>query len=232
MTKRINRVRGKHIKKRKLKYKNIFLFLSFVLVLTLGLIYLLQLPIRNIYISNNNYLTDQEIIEYAGLSDYPKTMNAFSFSIKKKLKNHPLLKTAKVTKKLFTSVYIEVIENPPLFYNSSQDKTVLLDGTTYEEKFNVPYVINYIPDTVYDQFYQKMTLVYPEVLDRISEIKYEPNDVDEERFLLFMNDQNCVYINLSKFTSINNYLDIVKKFGDKKGILYLDSGEYFEILKD
>ena len=192
---------------------------------------LLNLPISNIYITNNSYLSDQEIMECVSINNYPKSYTVSSFSLKKKLKKHPLIKTAKVTKKMFTSIHIEVEENYPLFYYLHLNKSILLDGTLYEEKLNSPLVINYIPDTVYDKFISNMTFVYPEILERISEIKYDPNDVDEERFLLLMTDKNYVYLTLDKFTSINDYLDIVKKFGNKKGILYLDSGEYFEILE-
>ena len=46
-----------------------------------------------------------------------------------------------------------------------------------------------------------------------------------------MNDGNYVYLTLNKFLKINSYLDIVKEFNNKKGILYLDSGEYFKILQ-
>ena len=46
-----------------------------------------------------------------------------------------------------------------------------------------------------------------------------------------MNDGNYVYLTLNKFNKINNYLEIVRTFNNVKGILYLDSGEYFEINK-
>ena len=64
-------------------------------------------------------------------------------------------------------------------------------------------------------------------MKNISEIKYEPNDIDKERFLLSMNDGNYVYVTLSKFSNINNYLEISNTLGDKNGILYLDYGNYF-----
>ena len=44
-----------------------------------------------------------------------------------------------------------------------------------------------------------------------------------------MNDNNLVYININKMNNLNKYVDIVKKLNNKKGILYLDSGNYFEI---
>ena len=44
-----------------------------------------------------------------------------------------------------------------------------------------------------------------------------------------MNDYNNVYINISKLENMNKYVDIVRKLDNNKGILYLDSGNYFEI---
>ena len=238
MARRIKRYSNKEKRKRKLKYKNILLFLGIVFVIVFGIIYTLQLPISNIYISNNQYLTDQEIIEYSELCDYPPNYKVWAFLLKRKLKKLPLIKEVKITKKMFTQIYIEVMENRPLFYDSTKEKTILLDGNTIEKKFDIPYVINYIPDTVFSLFHEQMVLISPDILDRISEIKYDPNEVDEKRFLLYMKDGNYVYVTLqidsetllSKFININNYLDIVKKFGNKKGILYLDDGEYFKIL--
>ena len=43
-----------------------------------------------------------------------------------------------------------------------------------------------------------------------------------------MNDGNYVYLTLKKFDNINKYVDMIKSFDNKKGILHLDSGEYFK----
>ena len=69
-------------------------------------------------------------------------------------------------------------------------------------------------------------------MEKVSDIKYFPNKYDEERFILYMNDKNIVYINLPKFKSINEYNKMVEKLEGKTGKLYLDSGNYFEYDKD
>ena len=66
------------------------------------------------------------------------------------------IKSAKVYKKSFTILYIEVEENRPLFYNSSSNETVLLDGKTVQEKLEAPVLINMIPDTLYEKFIKKI----------------------------------------------------------------------------
>ena len=44
-----------------------------------------------------------------------------------------------------------------------------------------------------------------------------------------MTDSNYVYITLSKIDKVNKYNSIVQKLENKKGIIYLDSGDYVEI---
>ena len=73
----------------------------------------------------------------------------------------------------------------------------------------------------------KLNKIDDNSLSIISEIKYDPNYIDKERMLLSMNDGNYVYLTLSKFKSIKNYSKIVRSLGEKKGILYLDYGNYF-----
>ena len=46
-----------------------------------------------------------------------------------------------------------------------------------------------------------------------------------------MNDGNYVYITLYKTYLVNDYIKILSTLENKKGILYLDSGNYFEIFK-
>ena len=92
-------------------------------------------------------------------------------------------------------------------------------------------MVNYVPNKIYEDFVADMAETDYEVVKRISEIKYDPNAVDEERFLLTMNDGNYVYLTLSRFDKINQYVDIIKEFNNKKGILYLDSGEYFQVIE-
>ena len=116
-----------------------------------------------------------------------------------------------------------------MFYDSSSNKTILYDGTKTKTNVNCAVLINYIPNTIYNDFIDKIKMVDRNILNRVSEIKYDPNSVDEERFLLTMNDGNYVYLTLINFEKINNYVEILKNFENKKGILYLDSGEYFQV---
>lgn len=219
-------------KKIRIKFFNIFLFLTFILII-IGVVYeIANFKITNIYIKNNYYLTDLEVIETAKIKDYPSTFQNSCKKIEKRLEKNPLIKTAKVKKTYFTRVYIDIEENSLLFYDINTSKIVLKDGTTFSGNYDVPTLINQVPNKVYKKMITKFALIKPDILDNISEIKYDPDSVDKERFLLTMSDGNYVYITLSKCSNINNYLKYIKEFNNKKGILYLNSGEYFKIMEN
>ena len=131
---------------------------------------------------------------------------------------------------------------PSSFINSSSKIKKRLEQSTYIKSANVsknwtgrvlPLVINYIPNTKYEQFMERMREVSKDILGRISEIKYDPNEVDDGRFLLSMSDGNYVYLTLTRFSLINHYTEIISKdeFIGKKGIIKLDAGNSFEILE-
>lgn len=219
-------------KKVKYNYKNILIFILVLAFLAILLNRLVNIRIKNITVTGNLMLLDQEIIDIAGIRNYPVSISNQSSKLESKLENNVLIKNATVHKNLFlTKVTIKIEENKPLFFYSLYNKTVLESGDMISDTFIVPTVINQMPDIIYDEFLKKMNDVPTEVLTRISEIRYYPNDIDDELFLLSMNDGNYVYLTLNKFESINDYVEIVKSFDNKKGIIHLDSGYYLEVLE-
>lgn len=223
----------KEVVRKKFKFTK-FLIVLLVLYLFGFFIYSIIIsPIKNIYISGNDYLSDQEIIDTSGLKNYPSYFLTSKNSIKKKLLKNNLIKEVKINKKLIGQVYINVTETKPLFYYSNTKKTVLEDGNTIEDnKYIIPTLINTVDNEMLDKLIDKYSDVKEEIRLMISEMKYVPNDIDKERFILMMNDGNYVYITLYKFSSINDYTKILQTLENKKGILYLDSGNYFEIFKE
>lgn len=216
-------------KKRRLKVKNVFVFFLIVTAILFVLATLTDVKINNIVVKGNILYSDWDIITKAGLDDYPSSLKTLSSSIQNNLKKDPYIKSVKVERPSLTKVVIEVKEDLPLFYYLPAKKTILMDKKETDDNFPVPTVINYVPDKIYSKFLKAISDTDYSIVKRISEIKYDPNDVDEERFFLTMNDGNYVYLTLEKFDKIDNYLEIIKEFNNKKGTLYLDSGEYFEV---
>lgn len=216
-------------KKRKLKKKKLLIFLLFVFSILFVLSFMMDIRINNVIVRGNILLDDYEVIKIANLDDYPSSLNNSSYLIRKRLLKNPYIGKAKVYKTSLTKVVIELKENLPLFYYLPQEKTILSDRAETNDNFPVPTVINYVPDKIYLGLIKSISSIDYAIVKRISEIKYDPNEVDDERFLLTMNDGNYVYLTLEKFSKINKYLEIIKSFDNKKGTIYLDSGEYFEV---
>ena len=215
-------------KKRKISFLKILIVFLLIYLFIVGGYKLITINIKNIYVIGNNYIKDKYIIEKAGLTNYPPFFLTTRSSIKKKLLNYDEILNVNVKKKLF-SVYLYVDENIPLFYNKNSNKIVLKNGKEIDDKYNVAVLNNYVPDTIYNDFINSMGNVNQDILDRISEINYVPNDVDSKRFYLIMDDGNSVYLTLDDFLKINYYIEIIKTLDNNKGTIYLDSGNYFEI---
>lgn len=219
------------VKKRKLKIKNILILILLIILIYNMIIYILNLKISNIYIVNNSLLTDKEIINLANLSDYPSFILTSSKDIKTNLYKNKLIKEIKVKKELFGKIYIYITEYKPIAIYNNQ---LLLDNSSLIDNIydlNLPIIKNDI-SSIYDDYIASFSLIDSDILYKISEIEYVPNDVDKERFLIYMTDGNYVYITLNKITKLNTYNSIVDQLEGKHGIIYLDSGDYFEIKEE
>ena len=220
-------------KKKKFNFFKFLLFLIIIAILVLVVRDLLRVRTKNIVILNNSYYSDEVIIEAANIDNYPKILLLNKSRIKKKLMKLDLIEDVKVTKKWGFILQIDIKEKKLLYYIRSTEEYMTSSGHSYKlDNINgIPTLINYVPENIEASFIKEFSLIDKNIISMISEIEYSKTQFDEKRFLLYMNDGNEVYITLSRVELLNKYVDIVKKLNNKKGILYLDSGNYFEIKK-
>lgn len=223
----------KIVKKRKLRVGRLLFILMILGGLFLAGYIIVNLPIKNIIIKNTNYLNDDYILELANIKDYPSFILTRKKIIIKKLEASPYIVDVSVKKKFYNKIVIEVEENKPLFYSENEKKMVFSDKKSIDvddySLYRVPRLMNYVPDTKYESFIKGMNNIEEEILGKISDIEYVPNDLDKDRFLLYMDDGNMVYLTLTKFKMINYYNEVLEQLEGKKGILYLDNGNHFQI---
>lgn len=227
---------AKKKKKRKvrLKIKNILIFLSVILIFLAVIYYVLQMPIKNIYISGNKILDDETVIELAKLSNYPSFLLTSTSEIKRNLSKSDYINNIKVSKKLGNIIDIKVEEYKALALTNNGQRVILSSGKIIENKDNitdVPVLNNNISDKVFNYFIKKFSGVNDNILRQISQLEYSPVSVDDKRFLLYMDDGNMIYITLTKIDKLNKYNAIKDKMDNQTGLIYLDSGDYVE-LKD
>lgn len=218
----------KQKKKKRLKKGRLF----FLLIVFVGLLFLaskyINIPISNIVIEGNNYLSNMEVIEIAKLEDYPSILNTYSFDIKKRLKKNPYIKDVKVIK-LFRKVKIKIEEDKVLYINKETNEKITINNTINDNKvLCAPYLSNEVPKDKLKLFNENMNEVNKDILCKMSEMYYEPNDIDDNRFRVIMNDNNIVYLTINKINKINKYDTILESIGKQDGIINLDYGDYFE----
>ena len=224
----------KIVKKKKLKVGPFLIVLLILIGLFFGVYQVLNANIKNIVIKNGSYLNDDYVIDLAGIKDYPSFYLTSSKRIENNLKKSPYIISAEVKKKFYHVLEIDLKVDNPLFINNSSNEVVFEDeGTILVDEqidlFRVPRLMNYVPDDKYKTFISKMATIDKDILGKISDIEYTPNDYDKDRFLLYMDDGNMVYLTLTKFKQINYYNDVLEQLEGRKGILYLDSGNHFQI---
>lgn len=208
------------VKKRKLKIKNI-LFSILTIIILINFIYcLLNIKIKNIYVINNNLISDKEILTDSKLYNYPSYLLSFKYKIKKELKNNnEYIKNVNISKKKL-KIYLYVEEYKQIA--NYKNKVIIENGSLLaNEKINsLPTIINNIDD-VYNKFVENFNKIDNDILTKISQIEYAPSDKDKELFLLYMNDGNYAYVTLDKIERINKYSDIVSQMTGK-GIIHLE----------
>lgn len=215
-------------RKRRLKKGRVLLLILILLAISFLCYKFVNIPVRSITIKGNEILTDNEIIEIAKLNNYPSIFNVFSFDVKNKLEKNPYIEKAKITK-AFLNIKITVTEKKVLYINY-KTKEKVTDSTTIKDDKTlcVPYLTSDILSEKKDDFIKAMGKIDKDILCKMSEIKYDPNDIDKDRYLVHMNDGNSVYLTVNKFKKINKYDSILESVGKQNGTLYLDYGDYFQ----
>ena len=222
------------MKKKKNKRKKLYKFLVILILLGIGSLIYFYLPIKNIYIKGNTLLTDQEIIELAGIENYPRLFEFSSKKIASKIKMNNYIEDVKVKKNLFGRIDIQITEYNMLLKDELDSKIYLsnLEKITPDETIiGLPSLINGVDNDILKEFLKKLDQIDKTILGKISEIEYTPNEYDKDLFLFYMNDGNYIYITTKRLLNINKYEDVLKQLNGKKGILYLDSGNHFQILQ-
>lgn len=216
-------------KKKKFRFKRFLLLLLTILLFACVIYSLSLIKPKSYLVYNNTYLNDEDVLNELKLDKNDSFLLVNSFSLKEFVKKSDLIKEIKISKTLSLNIKVKITEYKVLYYDNKSNRTILENGKEISYKNNnVPVLINEISDKeVKKNFIKKLNKVDDTILSSVSEIIYSPNGIDKERFLFSMNDGNYVYVTISKLSKINEYKSIINSVENRKGILYLDYGNYF-----
>ena len=226
---------AKVIKKKKLRLLPFLIFIIVIAVIVFVCLIILDTKVKNIIISGNEVLSDDDIIELAGLTDYPSFYKTLNMTMKNNISDNPLIKSVDINRSFYHVIEIDV-EEYEIFYKREDNGKYVLENKNEitldkELPYLVPRLINEIPSDKMDSFIKYYLRIDLGIREKISEIKYDPNEYDKDRFLLYMDDGNSVYLTITRFERLNYYNDVLPQLEGRKGILYLDSGNHFQIME-
>ncbi len=221
--------------KKRLNVKRLIILILFLYLIYYLISSIINMPTKNIFIEGNINVTDHEIITVGEIEKYPPFYLLNIKKLEDRIETLPLINSVKITRKLSGILKIKVVENKPLFIIKTSDMVVLNNKEEIKNNHSfmgLPTLINYVPDTIYDDFIVGFSKVKSNIIGMINYIEYKPSRnsneeiIDDKRFLISMNDGNSIYIIPNKIDNLNYYLDILSSLSikDKKGTLYLDSG--------
>lgn len=222
------------MKKIKNKKKKIYKFLGVLASVILIVLYILNIRIKNIYVKNNHLLSDQEVIELAGIEKYPKLFSVSTNKMINKIKMSQIVESVKIKKNIFGRVDIDINEYNMVLKDEVDNGIYLASGEkikTDEVILGIPSLINVADQDILKDFLEKLDKIDKDMLANISEIEFTPNEYEKDLFLLYMNDGNYVYITTLRLNNLNKYGEVLKQLDGKKGILYLDSGNHFKVME-
>ena len=223
----------KRVLKRKLRLFRFMLLLLILLIIGFLVYTLLNSKVKNITITGTKYIKDDEILEISNLKNYPSFILTFDYGLEKKIKKINLVKKVNIKRGFYNTITINIDEYKILLRNKDNTKYILENGKLVEigEEISVPRLVSDLESSKYNQLLKALLDIKTNELSKVSEIEYVPNEYDKDRFILYMNDGNSVYLTLTKFEMLNYYDKVLPQLEGRKGFLYLDSGNHFKIME-
>ena len=146
----------KVIKKKKLRLLPFLIFIIVISIIVFVCLFILDTKVKNIIITGNEILSDDEIIEYAGLSNYPSFYKTLNSNIKDGIKKNPLIKDVDVNRSFYHVIEIKVKEYEILYKREDNGKYVLDNKKEItldkETPYVIPRLINEIPSKLLNRF--------------------------------------------------------------------------------
>ena len=103
--------------KRRLNKKALLVILLTLYLIIMAFYYCFTLPIKNIIIEGNHLVSDTDIIEAAGIKNYPEIFKTSSNKIIENVSALNYIEDVNVKKRLNGTIIINVVESKTLFYN-------------------------------------------------------------------------------------------------------------------
>lgn len=231
---KLKQARKKKANRRLAFYLGILLFL-------ISLIVYLQSPLSHIQqvdVVGNTTIQEEIVQEWSGISSSDNFWSLNSEEVEGKLANHPEIEKVNVSRKLFTTIEINVKEMERVGYIVEAGKyyPVLRNGVLLKDyglkstEGDAPILVGFKENEYLVDMAEELHNLPKSISGLISEINWEPTEDNPYKISLFMNDGYHVQGSIRNFsTNMEAYPSIVAQLDPGlQGILHIGVGVYFE----
>ncbi|HLQ95372.1 MAG TPA: FtsQ-type POTRA domain-containing protein [Pseudogracilibacillus sp.] len=224
--------------RKKKSSRRLIIYLIIFLVLISILIYL-QTPlseVKDIEIEGNQVLSEEEVLEISGLEFDANIWGVSKKKVLKKLRDNPVIDSAKIERKLPQTVQLQIEENNIIGYmeEDSSFYPVLENGSIVKNREGNRGAGPILHDFKNDEYLQDISSELKDMPDnvykQISEITWSPTDKNKNKINIYMSDGYVVDATIRNLSSkMENYPSIVSQLDDEgKGVIHMGVGTYFE----
>lgn len=224
---------------RKKKANRRLVFYLTIFFLLISVIVYLQSPLSNvkqIVISGNSFVAEKEVI---GLSNVNEETNIWAIDkkgIEEGVLDHPVIESVDISRKLPSTIEIQITEYDLVGYLRSDDEVhpILGSGITlpiHIESFSeAPLLIGFTEEDYLKNMTSELEKLPKSILNLISEIHWKSTKENKNKIVLYMNDGYIVQGTIRDFANkMQVYPSIVSQLDpDSKGIIHIGVGAYFE----
>lgn len=230
---------------RKKKANRRLVFYLTIFFILISIIVYLQSPlsqVKTIDIHNNSFITDEEIIEIAGITTKTNIWTIDFSNAEEKLRSNSIIDEVTVERKLPWTVSIDIsekqivgfIEESAEYYPVIESGEVLENVTYNEFNGEAPLMIGFTDKEYLSNIASELSKLPEDVLDLVSEIHWQPDEDNKNIILLYMNDGFVVQGTIRDFAEgMSVYPSVVAQLDPEiKGIIHMGVGVYFEAFSE
>jgi len=226
---------------RKKKANRRLVFYLCIFFLLISLVIYIQSPlsqVKTVQVKGNVFLTDQEVRDLSGIADNTNIWSVHSKRLENKLKQHSIIKSAVVERKLPRTVKIRINEYERIGYIAKNNnyEPLLSNGKTLgsaKKKTmpgDAPIISGFSKQVYLEKMSQQLQELDPSIRKLISEVHWKPVKDNHDKIKLYMNDGFVVDGTIRDFSrKMEVYPSIVSQIKPgTKGIIHIGVGAYFE----
>src|SRR5690625_3275808 len=220
--------------------RRFFTYLTIILLLIVVIVYL-QSPLshlKSIEVMNNLNVDDSEIIQLSQLTTDQSYWNININETIDHIKQHPEIDDVQIQRKWYNRLIVEVSELSRVGYvnNGSNYYPILENGNILDSfplefpKGDAPILYEFIDEAILVELTTQLAQLEDPIVSLISEIFWEPIELNQYRIRLFMTDGQEVIASIRNFKDkMSIYPSIASQLDPMSaGILYIDVGAYFQ----